>query len=85
MSERRRQLSNRAQDDARLVRLIRASFVASHGYGAPRVSRDLRQAGEACSTPRVARLMPSQGLRTGAHPGGQFGRHNGQPPGAGIA
>lgn len=31
-------LSNRAKDDARLLRLIHASFVASHGiYGAPRV------------------------------------------------
>jgi putative transposase len=29
-------ISNRAQEDARLLRLIRASFVASHGiYGAP--------------------------------------------------
>ena len=32
-------MSNRAQEDARLLRLIRASFVASHGsYGAARVS-----------------------------------------------
>ena len=36
-------MSNRAQEDARLLRLIRASFVASHGiYGAPRVSDTLR-------------------------------------------
>jgi putative transposase len=29
-------ISNRAQEDARLLRLIRASFVAGHGiYGAP--------------------------------------------------
>ena len=34
-------ISNRAQEDARLLRLIRASFVASHGiYGAPRVFLD---------------------------------------------
>jgi len=40
-------ISSRAQDDARLLRLIRASFVASHGiYGAPRVFLDLREAGE---------------------------------------
>jgi putative transposase len=39
-------VSNRAQEDARLLRLIRASFVASHGiYGAPRVFLDLREAG----------------------------------------
>ena len=51
-------LSNRAQEDARLLRLIRASFVASHGiYGAPRVFLDLREAGETCSKHRVARLM----------------------------
>ena len=48
-------VSNRAQEDARLLRLIRASFVASHGiYGAPRVFLDLREAGETCSKHRVA-------------------------------
>jgi putative transposase len=57
-------LSNRAQEDARLVRLIRASFVASQGiYGAPRVFLDLREAGETCSKHRVARLMREQRLR----------------------
>jgi putative transposase len=31
-------VSNRAQEEARLLRLIRASFTASHGvYGVPRV------------------------------------------------
>jgi putative transposase len=50
--------SKRAQQDARLLRLIRASFTASHGvYGAPRVFLDLREAGETCSKHRVARLM----------------------------
>jgi putative transposase len=49
-------LSNRAQEDARVLRLIRASFVASQGIdGAPRVFLDLREAGETCSTHRVAR------------------------------
>ena len=57
-------LSNRAQEDARLLRLIRASFVASQGvYGAPRVFLDLREAGETCSKHRVARLMRENGLR----------------------
>jgi putative transposase len=57
-------LSHRAQEDARLVRLIRASFVASQGiYGAPRVFLDLREAGETCSKHRVARLMREQRLR----------------------
>ena len=57
-------ISNRAQEDARLLRLIRASFLASHGvYGAPRVFLDLREAGETCSKHRVERLMRENGLR----------------------
>ena len=57
-------ISNRSQEDARLLRLIRASFVASHGiYGAPRVFLDLREAGETCSKHRVERLMRENGLR----------------------
>ena len=57
-------ISNRAQEDARLLRLIRASFTASHGiYGAPRVFLDLREAGETCSKHRVARLMRQAHLR----------------------
>jgi putative transposase len=57
-------VSNRAQEDARLLRLIRASFTASHGiYGAPRVFLDLREAGETCSKHRVARLMRQAKLR----------------------
>jgi len=56
--------SNRAREDARLLRLIHASFVASHGiYGAPRVFLDLREAGETCSKHRVARLMRENNLR----------------------
>ncbi len=57
-------ISNRAQENARLLRLIRASFAASDGvYGAPRVFLDLREAGETCSTHRVARLMRQANLR----------------------
>jgi putative transposase len=57
-------LSNRAKEDARLLRLIRASFVGSHGiYGAPRVFLDLREAGEICSKHRVERLTRENGLR----------------------
>lgn len=56
--------SKRAIEDARLLRLIRASFTASQGiYGAPRVFLDLREAGEICSKHRVARLMRENGLR----------------------
>ena len=57
-------ISNHDQEDARLLRLIRASFVASHGiYGAPRVFLDLREAGESCSKHRVARLMREANFR----------------------
>ena len=57
-------ISNHALEDARLLRLIRASFIASHGiYGAPRVFLDLREAGETCSKHRVARLMRENNLR----------------------
>lgn len=57
-------VSNRAKENARLLRLIRASFVASHGiYGSPRVFLDLREAGESCSKHRVARLMRENNLR----------------------
>jgi putative transposase len=57
-------LSNHAHEDARLLRLIRASFVASHAFcGAPRIFLDLREAGGACSKHRLARLMPENGLR----------------------
>jgi putative transposase len=61
---RHRPLSDRAMEDARLLRLIRKSFVASHGiYGAPRVFQDLREAGETCSKHRVGRLMRENNLR----------------------
>lgn len=58
-------ISNRADEDARLLRLIRASFTPSQGiYGAPRVFLDLREApGETCSKHGVARLMRVNHLR----------------------
>src|SRR6185436_12146099 len=57
-------LSKRALEDARLLKLVRASFVASHGiYGAPRVFLDPREVGETCSKHRVARLMREHQLR----------------------
>jgi putative transposase len=57
-------LSDRAREDARLLRLIRASFTSSQDiYGAPRVFLDLREAGETCSKHRVARLMRVNQLR----------------------
>src|SRR3954468_19407586 len=57
-------VSDRAQEDACLLRLIRASFAASQGiYGSPRLFLDLREAGEGCSRHRVARLMREHQLR----------------------
>ena len=57
-------VSDRAQEDARLLKLIRASFIASHGiYGAPGIPQDLRERGETCSKHSVARLMRESGLR----------------------
>ena len=57
-------ISNRAREDARLLRLIRESFAASYGiYGAPRVFLDLREAGETCSKHRVTRLMRINKIR----------------------
>ena len=66
--------SERAREDARLLKLIRASFQASQGvYGAPRVFLDLREAGETCSKHRVARLMRENGIR--AQPGYRVKRY----------
>src|SRR5437660_8815793 len=74
-------ISNRAHEDARLLRLIRASFVASHGiYGAPRVFLDLREAGETCSKHRVARLMRINGIRAAYGYGAR--RHSAAKPSA---
>ena len=57
-------VSDRAQEDARLLKLIRTSFTASHGiYGAPRIFLDLRERGETCSKHRISRLMRENGLQ----------------------
>lgn len=56
--------SRRSIENARLLKLIRASFNASNGiYGSPRVFLDLREAGETCSKHRVARLMRVNKIR----------------------
>jgi putative transposase len=59
-----RPVSLTAQDNERLVVLIRASHAASGGiYGSPRVTADLREAGERCGKNRVARLMQIHEIR----------------------
>ena len=56
--------SQREIENARLLKLIRASFHASNViYGSPRVFLDLREAGETCSKHRVARLMRVNKIR----------------------
>lgn len=55
--------SARARADANLLFHIRTFHRASHEtYGAPRVQRDLREAGVSVGTKRVARLMRADGL-----------------------
>ena len=59
-----RGVSARARRDAALLPLIQASHRASRAtYGAPRVLRDLREAGERVGQKRVARLLRGAGLQ----------------------
>lgn len=51
-------LSNRAIEDNRLLKRIKEFYIASGGtYGSPWIHRDLREAGEACSVHRIAKIM----------------------------
>lgn len=53
-----------AQEDARLLDLIRDSYSASHGvYGARRIFGDLREVGETCGLHRVERIMRKNGIQ----------------------
>jgi putative transposase len=50
-------ISDRAHENARLLRLIHSSFVASHGiYGAPRILMDLR---EGSASPAASTASPA--------------------------
>jgi putative transposase len=60
-------VSDCAREDARLPRLLGASYKASQCvYGATRAFLDLREAGETCSKHRVARLMRENNMRAAA-------------------
>jgi putative transposase len=60
---RKRPASQRAQEDAVLLRQIRTAHEASRGtYGVPRIHAELRAAGVFVSRKRVARLMREAGL-----------------------
>jgi putative transposase len=53
----------RAQENSRLIRMVRESFeLSDRTYGSPRVWHDLRAAGEWCGVNQVARLMKLAGL-----------------------
>jgi putative transposase len=57
-------VSDHAQEDARLLDLIRDSYTASHGvYGSRRIFGDLREAGETCGLHRVERIMREKGIK----------------------
>ena len=56
--------SDRAKEDARLLTVIRQSYVASSGvYGARRIFADLREAGETCGKHRVERIMQANQIK----------------------
>lgn len=60
----RRAPSQRATTDQRLTLHVRAAHARSaRRYGAPRIHRELRDAGLRCGRKRVARLMREDGLR----------------------
>lgn len=57
-------LSDRAIEDARLLQIIRTSYVASGGvYGARGVFLDLREMGAACGKNRVAKIMSANNIK----------------------
>lgn len=57
-------LSTRAQEDRRLLPLIRSSYAGSDMvYGSPRIHMDLREMGEVCGERKVARIMKQNGIR----------------------
>ena len=57
-------LSDHAIEDQRLLKRIKEFYVASGGtYGSPWIHKDLRDAGEAWSVHRVARIMRENKLR----------------------
>lgn len=59
----RRQPSQREASNEKLAERIREVHAMAHGtYGAPRVYRKLREAGESCGRHRVARIMRAEGI-----------------------
>ena len=57
-------LSDRAIEDLRLLKLIKAFYIASAAtYGSPWIHQDLCEAGELCSVNRVAKIMHEHNLK----------------------
>ena len=72
--------SARAKDDARLLGLIKQSWLESGTvYGYRKVCLDLRDWGEHCSRHRVARLMHAEGLKAQRGYGRRPGHRGGRP------
>lgn len=60
----RKKPSIRRQENERLLSLIRQIFLQSREtYGSPRIHAELKEMGQICSRPRVARLMRKAGLK----------------------
>jgi putative transposase len=58
-------LSPRAQDDQRLMGLLKQAWLESGGvYGYRKLALDMRALGERCGKHRVARLLKLEGLRS---------------------
>jgi putative transposase len=72
--------SERARDDARLLGLIKQSWLESGTvYGYRKICADLRDLGEVCSRHRVARLMHAEGLKAQRGYGRRPGHRGGRP------
>jgi transposase InsO family protein len=57
--------SLRAQEDRRLLKLIKTAHTASKStYGSPRIYKDLHDQGETCGKHRIARVMRAYGIVT---------------------
>ncbi|UKE71475.1 IS3 family transposase [Xanthomonas graminis] len=73
-------MSPRAKDDARVLCLIKQSWLESGGvYGYRKITRDLRDLGESCGKHRTARLMRHEGLRAQVGYHRRPGMHGGKP------
>lgn len=58
-------LSKRAKENAQILTDIKQSYVESGEiYGSPRIHKDLKEAGVACSENRVAKIMRNAQLKS---------------------